>query len=39
MCLRHQTDPSYPRYPRVPVLECRGFEPRTEATAAGGKDA
>ncbi len=28
LCLRSRTDPSYPRYPRVPVLECAGHELR-----------
>jgi hypothetical protein len=28
LCRRSKTDPSFPRYPRIPVLECRGFEPR-----------
>jgi hypothetical protein len=27
MCERHRTDPDYPKYPRLPVVECRGFEP------------
>lgn len=26
MCERSKTDPHYPKYPRVPVLECRGYE-------------
>ncbi len=26
LCERSKTDPSFPKYPRVPVLECRGFE-------------
>jgi hypothetical protein len=26
MCERSLTDPSFPRYPRLPVLECRGYE-------------
>jgi len=26
MCERSLTDPSYPRYPRLPVLKCRGYE-------------
>jgi hypothetical protein len=25
-CLRAQTDASFPRYPRLPVRECRGYE-------------
>lgn len=33
LCLRSRTDPAYPRYPRVPVLRCPGFERR-----AGGED-
>ncbi len=28
LCERSRTQPEYPKYPRVPVLECRGFEPR-----------
>ncbi|HEY0515619.1 MAG TPA: hypothetical protein VGD00_00740 [Solirubrobacteraceae bacterium] len=28
LCLRSRVDPGYPRYPRVPVLSCRGYEPR-----------
>ena len=28
LCLRSRTDPSYPRYPRLPVIACEGHEPR-----------
>lgn len=28
LCERSQTDERYPRYPRVPVQECPGFEAR-----------
>jgi hypothetical protein len=28
LCRRSRTEPEYPRYPRVPVLECPGYEPR-----------
>jgi hypothetical protein len=28
LCRRSRDDPAYPRYPRLPVLECRGFEAR-----------
>ena len=28
LCERSKTDPSFPKYPRVPVRECRGHEPR-----------
>jgi hypothetical protein len=27
MCERSKTDPGYPKYPRLPVVECAGFEP------------
>jgi hypothetical protein len=27
-CERSSIDPSFPKYPRLPVLECRGFESR-----------
>lgn len=29
LCERSRTDPAYPRYPRLPVLKCPGFEPGT----------
>jgi hypothetical protein len=29
LCERSKADPAYPRYPRIPVRECPGFEPRT----------
>jgi hypothetical protein len=32
LCRRSKTDPSFPRYPRLPVVECRGFEPLEAAT-------
>jgi len=27
LCLRSRTDERYPRYPRVPVAACLGYEP------------
>jgi phosphinothricin acetyltransferase len=30
MCLRHKTDPAYPKYPRLPVTACAGHEPQCE---------
>jgi hypothetical protein len=27
MCRRSLTDPAYPKYPRLPVGSCPGFEP------------
>lgn len=29
MCERSKTDDRYPKYPRLPVLECPGYEDRT----------
>ena len=28
MCERAKTDPAFPKYPRLPVLECPGWERR-----------
>jgi len=28
LCERSRTDPGFPRYPRLPVVECRGHELR-----------
>jgi len=30
LCLRSRHDPAYPRYPRLPVLACAGYEPREQ---------
>jgi hypothetical protein len=27
LCERSRIEPAYPRYPRLPVLSCPGFEP------------
>jgi hypothetical protein len=27
LCERSRSEPSFPRYPRLPVLRCPGFEP------------
>jgi hypothetical protein len=29
MCLRSFREPDYPKYPRLPVLRCAGFEERS----------
>jgi hypothetical protein len=29
LCERSRTDKSFPRYPRLPVRSCRGYEART----------
>ena len=36
LCERSRTDPSFPKYPRLPVTECRGYEPRDGASASRG---
>jgi hypothetical protein len=30
MCQRSLTDPAYSKYPRLPILECPGYEPRPD---------
>jgi hypothetical protein len=36
LCELSKTQPDeFPRYPRLPVLECRGFEPKEPAAADG----
>lgn len=30
MCLKARTDPAFPKYPRVPVTACAGYERRAE---------
>jgi hypothetical protein len=35
MCLRHRTEPErFPKYPRLPVLACAGYEPSTISGSA-----
>ena len=33
LCERSRTDPSFPRYPRLPVERCSGYEERERAAA------
>lgn len=35
LCNRSREDPAYPRYPRVPVLECGGYRARSASGARG----
>jgi hypothetical protein len=38
MCLRTKSEPDrFPRYPRVPVLECPGHEARGAGAEAGAR--
>lgn len=36
LCERSREDDSYPRYPRLPVVQCPGFERRVPDGAANG---
>jgi hypothetical protein len=36
LCERSRTDPEFPRYPRLPVLECRGFEEKPAGATGEG---
>jgi hypothetical protein len=38
LCLRSQADERYPRYPRLPVASCPGYEQRPARSAGGGSD-
>jgi hypothetical protein len=33
LCARAEDDPAFPRYPRLPVLACKGYEPRGEVSS------
>lgn len=33
LCRRSATDPAFPKYPRLPVLHCRGYEKMPPANA------
>ena len=35
LCELSKTDPDFPRYPRLPVLECNGFRERQDAQREG----
>ncbi len=37
LCGRSATDPAFPRYPGLPVVACRGFEPDAEAGVSVAK--
>ena len=36
LCQLSSTDPSFPRYPRLPVVSCRGYEPVERAVDGSG---
>jgi hypothetical protein len=29
LCEKSKTDPRFPKYPRIPVVECPGYAPRS----------
>jgi hypothetical protein len=33
LCERSKDEPEYPRYPRLPVAECRGWEARRASSS------
>jgi hypothetical protein len=35
-CQRSATDPTYPKYPRLPVLQCHGYEKKEEPPESPG---
>ncbi|HEY4809623.1 MAG TPA: hypothetical protein VIH71_01070 [Solirubrobacteraceae bacterium] len=35
LCRRSREDPDYPRYPRIPVLECPGYGRREQPPDGG----
>jgi hypothetical protein len=35
MCARAKDDPCFAKYPRLPVVQCAGYEPQPERPAAG----
>jgi hypothetical protein len=35
LCTLSRHDPSFPRYPPLPVLACRGFQPASPASGGG----
>jgi hypothetical protein len=39
LCELSRTDPRFPRYPRLPVLRCDGFQPQQEDGRDQGRDA
>ena len=34
LCQLSQSDPTFPRYPRLPVLRCAGYKPKTSRDRA-----
>jgi hypothetical protein len=39
LCRRSRTDPRFPKYPRLPVAACRGYERRAAPEPTGAAPA
>jgi hypothetical protein len=39
LCARSATDAAFPKYPRLPMLQCRGYQPIAGETDPGKKTA
>ena len=38
LCQRSATDPNFPKYPRLPVLKCSGYEPTGTADSESSRE-
>jgi hypothetical protein len=38
LCRLSKIDPSFPKYPRLPVLECRGYQAQDSSSGAAGRE-
>lgn len=38
LCERSATDPNFPKYPRLPVIECAGYVAKAVPATASSKD-
>ena len=38
LCELSFSDPRFPKYPRLPVLRCAGYEKKEEANSPAGRD-
>lgn len=39
LCRKSESDPRFPKYPALPVLECSGYEPESAVPPAEGSGA
>jgi hypothetical protein len=39
LCQRAETDPHYSKYPRLPILQCSGYEPQKRQSTQAKKSA